>query len=70
VEFLIFTTFIALQATAKNLPLVSKRIAAFAIVQRLSNNHWLVWFFHPVVLKGAHDYVVHFVIYSGYIIGH
>jgi hypothetical protein len=68
-EMTIFTAFIVLQIAARTLPETCKRIAHFAWVQRLADKHYLVWIAHPVVIKGLHDYVVHFVVYSGYVIG-
>lgn len=67
-ELIIFTAFLAVQAAAKSAPHVCERIAHLAIIQRLSQHHWVVWLLHPVVLHSVHDYAIHFVIYSGYII--
>ena len=40
-------------------------------VQKLSEQHWVVWVFHPTVLHTLQDYGVHAIIYSGYVIkGH
>lgn len=67
-ELIIFASFLGFQAAAKLLPHAFECIAHFAIVQRLSQNHWIVWIFHPVVLNSLHDYAIHIVIYSGYVI--
>lgn len=67
-EAIILLSFVAVQASAKLLPVAFGKIAHLVWVQKLSKNHWIVWFFHPVVLHGLHDYAVHFVVYSGYII--
>jgi hypothetical protein len=69
-EMTIFTAFLVIQIAAKTLPVCFEKFAHLAIVQRVAKNHWIVWFFHPVVLHGVHEYAVHFVIYSGYVIGH
>lgn len=70
VELIIFAAFLVLQAGAKALPNVATKISHFAIVQRISKHHWVVWICHPTVLHGIHDYAIHFVVYSGYVITH
>lgn len=67
-EFAIFAAFLAIQFAAKQLPTQFKRIATIPIVARIGQHHWVVWMFHPAVLHGIHDYAIHFVIYSGYVI--
>jgi len=67
-ELIIFASFLAVQAAAKSAPHLCERIAHLAIVQRISQHHWIVWLAHPVVLHSLHDYAIHFVVYSGYII--
>lgn len=67
-ELIIFASFLAVQAAAKLTPHACERIAHLWIVQRLAQHHWVVWLAHPVVLHSVHDYAIHFVIYSGYII--
>lgn len=72
-EIVVFVTFIAIQYAAKTLPhwIAQQSNGRFAVlVQRLSDRHFLVWVAHPAVLSGLHDYVIHFVVYSGYIIHH
>lgn len=70
-ELMIFTALLVIQIGAKTLPTAfNKRIAHLAIVQRISQNHWVVWLFHPAVVHSIHDYAIHFVVYSGYVISH
>lgn len=70
-ETVVFGAFIVLQIAFRELPNVAKWAGKFVIVQKLANNHWLVWIFHPAVLHGLQDYAVHLVVYSGYILrGH
>lgn len=68
-ELIIFVSFLVIQFAAKALPHAAERVARFAIVQRLSQHHWVVWLIHPAVLHSIHDYAIHFVIYSGLVIG-
>ena len=70
IEIIIFGAFLVIQFTAKNVPTWASRIAHLAIVQRISKHHWLVWICHPAILHGIHDYAIHFVVYSGYVISH
>lgn len=67
-EMTVFTCFLIIQIAAKTLPTAFEHIAHLVIVQRIARNHWLVWFCHPVVLHAAHEYAVHFVVYSGYVL--
>jgi hypothetical protein len=67
-EATIFVVFLGLQIVVKAMPKAWEHVAQFAIVQRISQNHWIVWIFHPTVLHGIHDYAIHFFIYSGYVI--
>lgn len=71
-ELAICGAFIVLQISAKCLPIVCKLMYAkaghWAFVQRVSANHWVVWLFHPALWHGLHDYAIHLVVYSGYII--
>jgi len=70
VEFVILVAFIGLQGVAKCAPMVATKVAHWVIIQKLSQHHYLVWIGHPVFWHGLYDYVVHAVIYSGYIIHH
>lgn len=67
-ELIIFVAFVGVQATAHCLPKMCARFNHLWIVQHIANKHWVVWLFHPVILHGIHDYALHFVIYSGYVI--
>lgn len=67
-ELAIFVAFLALQIGAKAMPKAWDKVAHLVIVQKLAQNHWVVWVFHPTVLHSIHDYAIHFVIYSGYVI--
>lgn len=67
-ELIIFVSFLAVQFAAKTLPATFERIAHLAIVQRLSQHHWIVWIIHPAVLHSVHEYAIHFIVYSGYVI--
>lgn len=67
-ELAIFVAFLSLQTATKVLPHVCEQIAHYAIIQRISKHHWIVWLGHPVVLHSLHDYAIHVIIYSGYII--
>lgn len=67
-EAIILLSFIGVQVGAHFLPRVCGKVGRYALVQRVSKSHYLIWLVHPVVLHGLHDYAIHFVIYSGYII--
>ena len=68
-ELVIFAAFVAIQYAAKALPSYLKSHGKVAwVVSKLSDNHFVVWLAHPAVVHGVHDYIIHFVIYSGYVI--
>lgn len=67
-EAIILLSFVGVQIGAHLLPRVWGKASQYVLVQKVSKSHWIVWLFHPVVLHGIHDYAIHFVIYSGYII--
>ena len=64
-EMWIFFAFGFLQIVFHN----AHKITGWAWVKKVSDNHWVVWLAHPVITHTVTDYVVHFVIYSGQIIG-
>jgi hypothetical protein len=67
VEVWIFMAFGVLQILFHQ----AHKLTSVAFLKKLSENHWVVWIFHPVVAHTAQDYIIHFVIYSGRIItGH
>lgn len=69
-ELAIFVAFLWLQFAAKALPEWFKHHDKLVVImQRLGKNHYLVWLAHPAVIHAVHDYAVHFVVYSGYVIG-
>lgn len=68
-EAAIFVAFIGLQTVFANAPHWFEHTKHCVWVQKISANHYLIWLFHPVVLSGTKDYLVHFFIYSGYVIG-
>lgn len=61
VEIWIFVAFGILQLIFHN----AHRITGVAFMKKLSDNHWVVWMFHPVVAHTVQDYAIHFIIYSG-----
>lgn len=67
-ELIIFVSFLVVQLTAKMLPTWASKISHLAVVQRLSQHHWIVWVIHPAVLHSVHEYAIHFIVYSGYVI--
>lgn len=67
-ELIIFVSFLAVQLAAKMLPQWAARIGHLTIVQRVSQHHWVVWCIHPAVLHSVHEYAIHFIVYSGYVI--
>ena len=68
-EAVIFVVFVALQYGAKQLPhWLDAHPRVMLVVRRLSEHHWAVWVLHPAVLHGAHEYLVHFIVYSGYVL--
>lgn len=67
-EFAIFAAFLAIQFAAKLMPQYATRVAHWPLVAKVGQHHWIVWCVHPAVLHGIHDYAIHFVIYSGYVI--
>lgn len=67
IEVWIFVAFGVLQVVFHN----AHRITGVAFMKKISENHWVVWMFHPVVLHTFQDYTIHFIIYSGRVItGH
>ena len=68
-EITIFVCFVGLQAVFANAPQWFEHTKRCAYVQKLSQNHYAVWLFHPTVLEGLKAYVVHFFVYSGYDLG-
>lgn len=74
-EVLVFLTFVALQLAIKRLERMvdDDHIAAWG-ARLLSRHHWLVWLAHPSVCSnpafwhGVQEYVVHFFVYSGYVL--
>ena len=64
-ELLTFGAFLALQGLFHSL----EKVHNFPLIAKLANSHWLIWVFHPAVLHTVRDYGVHFVIYSGQVIG-
>lgn len=67
-ETLVFASFLLIQIAARAMPTMCSGISHLVFVQRIAKNHWFVWIAHPVVIHAVHDYAIHFVIYSGYII--
>lgn len=68
-EPVIFGAFIALEVVFHNAPHWLEHTKHCAWVQQVSKNHYLVWLFHPSVMVGVQGYLVHFVVYSGKVIG-
>jgi hypothetical protein len=69
-EMLIFVVFVGLEYLAKQLPhWVDAHPRVLVWIERLGQHHWAVWVLHPAVLHGAHEYLVHFIVYSGYVFG-
>jgi hypothetical protein len=67
IEFIIFAAFGVLQIVFHN----AHKITGFGFMKKVSEHHWVVWLFHPVVAHTFQDYFIHFVIYSGRVItGH
>lgn len=67
-EMTVFACFLLIQIAARALPATFEHIAHIAIVQRISKNHWCVWLVHPVMVHAVHEYAIHLIVYSGYII--
>jgi hypothetical protein len=67
VEIIIFMAFGMLQICFHNVHLIK----GLSFMKKISEHHWVVWIFHPVVAHTFQDYFIHFVIYSGRVIsGH
>jgi hypothetical protein len=67
IEFIIFVAFGVLQLVFHN----AHRITGLGFMKKVSEHHWVVWLFHPVIAHTFQDYFIHFVIYSGRVItGH
>lgn len=54
----IFTVFVILQIAVKAMPVAFGKLELFAIVQKLSRNHYVIWLVHPTVIHGMHDYMI------------
>lgn len=68
-EILVFASFVVIQYAAKQLPAVlHKSNCCTKLADALAHNHYAVWLAHPAVLHGLHDYAVHFIVYSGYVL--
>lgn len=68
-ELVVFASFVGIQFAAKQLPEWMGHLPRCkAITAKVARNHYLVWLGHPELLHAVHDYVVHFVIYSGYVL--
>lgn len=68
-EPFIFGAFIGLEIVFHNAPFLFSHCKHCIWVQKISTRHYLIWLFHPTVMHGIEGYVVHFVIYSGHVIG-
>ena len=67
IEAIIFFVFMGLQICFHNF----HRVSHLKIIKKISEHHWVVWLFHPVVAHTFQDYAIHLFIYSGRIIsGH
>jgi uncharacterized membrane protein len=67
-EVIVFASFLSIQVLAHKLPEWIEHTRCKRIAEKLSRNHYLVWAAHPAVLHGIHEYAVHLVVYSGYVI--
>lgn len=63
-ELIVFVAFGTLQLVFHN----AHRVTGWAWIQKVSENHWIVWVFHPAIWHTVQDYGIHFVVYSGYVI--
>lgn len=68
-ETVILIAFVGLQTGFHLAPRLFNHLAHIVWVQRLGKHGWIVWLIHPSVLHGLQDYMIHFVIYSGRVIG-
>jgi hypothetical protein len=64
-ELLIFLAFAGLQTLFHS----GHKLSDVTVVKKISEHHWVIWIFHPVTLHAIQDYAIHFVIYSGKLIG-
>lgn len=67
-EALIFVSFVGIQWLAHELPEWISHTRCKSVADKLSKNHYLVWMAHPAVVHGLHEYAVHLIVYSGYVI--
>jgi len=65
-ELIIFVAFSGLQIIFHNLHKISK----VSLCKRLSQYHWIVWLVNPTIIDGVHEYIIHIIVYSGYILHH
>jgi hypothetical protein len=65
----IFGAFIILEGIFHAAPDVFNHLKQKVWLQKLNRHHYAVWLFHPIVWHGIAGYVVHFVVYSGQILG-
>lgn len=65
-EATVFAAFLVLQVVFHR----CGRLHDVWIVRKIAENHFVVWLFHPAMLHTAQDYMVHFVVYSGHVLGH
>lgn len=68
-EPLIFIAFVAIETVYANAPHWFAHTKHCVWVQKLADRHYLVWLLHPAVVHGMQGYLVHFVVYSGHVIG-
>lgn len=64
-ELTIFGAFLALQVAIHR----CEDLAEHPIVRKLRSEPRTAWLVHHTVLESVRDYGVHFIIYSGYVIG-
>lgn len=68
-EPLTFLVFVTLQYLVRMLPhWIDSHPRLQVWIARIGRHHWAVWLVHPVVWHGAHEYLVHFIVYSGFVI--
>jgi len=65
-ELIVFVAFGTIQVLFHNM----HRISNLSLCKHFAKYHWVVWLVNPTLLESAHEYVVHIIIYSGYILHH
>jgi hypothetical protein len=67
-DAVVFIAFVGIQVSFAALHSLG-HFKCFAVFHRIAENHWVIWFFHPTIIEGTKEFLVHIIVYSGHVIG-